>query len=130
MSRRRNPYYVQIPQNKAPQGLSVCETLRELDRLIEKYIRKHKGHQLTTPLLPEVTLSLSSGKEIHGVLKQVSDNAVEMYPIRVLWTTRELGGEQKHKGPDYEKVSVADISVVVAVEYCFNKRKVDPNSLK
>ncbi|MBI3258248.1 MAG: hypothetical protein HYZ54_02020 [Ignavibacteriae bacterium] len=130
MAQRKNVYYVQISSKKAPSGLSVVDTLRALEQLIEKYVRKHKGHPLTKPYLPEVTISLTSGKEITGALKLVSEKSAEIHPTRVLWVLRGMRGNEERKGPDHNTISVADLSFVVGVEYRFNAKRVDPNDLK
>ncbi len=128
MAQRKKPYTVGIPTRKMPpSSLSLVETLLALDKATERYVRNYTGHPKLQPVPPFVTLTLASGKEVCGLLRQATEQAVAIFPQKVWGTAPGLGVELKKIA--YDTPIVLRMSSLDMVEFFFPSHRVDPEEL-
>lgn len=130
MVQRKKPYRVGIPSTKMPSSdLSVCETLLALDKLVERYVRNHKGHPKLKPAPPFLGVMLASGKQIRGLFRQATEQSVAMFPEEDVGEVWFSSGPEQLRMISYETPLVVKMESIDVIKFSFPSREVAPSEL-
>jgi hypothetical protein len=105
---------VWITPRKPLSGLTVNETLVELEKLTDRYVRNHKGEERKKPYPPNIHVSLVNGVKIKGTFCRLSENSLTVDHFRV---------------DVYVATTVVDIKNIVSVSYAFPRRIVEMRNI-